>query len=628
MTVGKNHLFTVVLILAFLFGVQKSTAQLGRCGGNSGIPIFTEDFGSGTTPGPALPMGTTSYTFTAAAPQDGSYTISSATDFFDWRDIDDHTPGDTNGKAFIVNANFTAGEFYSRRVDGLCENTSYEFSSWLINLLPETGCEGAGIPVNVRFEIWDALDTQRLAFGDTGDLFSDNDSVWEQYALVFQTLPGQTAIILKMRNNANGGCGNDLAIDDIVFKSCGDLVSLSTDTGETEILRCENAGPISTVLAATPDFSVYSSHVYQWQESTDGENWNDIPNATNATYTPNNLIQSTSYRVKVAEDAQNLDNALCNVLSDTFNIRILPVPPPPAASGDRTICEGERATLNATVGNPYIVDWYDAPADGALLEANTTDFTTSQEGTYYAEARVAGLDCSSTQRTPVSVTVNPLPEVGNTIMRSVCPNGTVELDIRSNGVTDYRWNTGERGPVITVGAPGTYSVSLTNAEGCSAVQAFEVFPVETPVIMDISSQGAQISVQLENEGDFEYALDNGNFQTSPIFDGIRGGRYTVRVRDRSLCSEIRQDYLHIVIPAAFTPNGDNINDFFLPEGLEIFNRIDLSIFNRFGQLLHYDSGNDVSWDGDVEQRPMPSGNYWYLITADSIQRKGPVLLKR
>ncbi|MEH6762846.1 MAG: hypothetical protein V7687_16910, partial [Maribacter arcticus] len=201
-------------LLLLCIGSTELSAQLGFCGGNSGDPIFTEDFGSGTTNGPALPAGTTTYNFTNGTPNDGDYTISSTTNYLDWINIQDHTPDDTYGKSFIINASFTAGKFYQREVTGLCENTSYEFSSWLINLLPTINCPlDPEIPVNVRFQIWDETDTNLLAQGDTGDLFASENTNWQQYALVFKTEPGQTSVILKMINNRGGGCGNDLAID-------------------------------------------------------------------------------------------------------------------------------------------------------------------------------------------------------------------------------------------------------------------------------------------------------------------------------------------------------------------------------------------------------------------------------
>src|SRR5690606_14502328 len=130
----------LLLPILLLFANNLWGQQLGFCPGNTGQPIFTEDFGSGLSNGPALPAGSTTYSYTDGTPEDGSYTISSVTPHYDWHRIADHTPNDTNGKAFIVNADFTPGEFFRRTVDGLCENTSYEFSSWLLNLLPASGC--------------------------------------------------------------------------------------------------------------------------------------------------------------------------------------------------------------------------------------------------------------------------------------------------------------------------------------------------------------------------------------------------------------------------------------------------------------------------------------------------------
>jgi gliding motility-associated-like protein len=318
-------------------------AQLGFCSGNSGDPIFTETFGSGTNYGPALPTGTTSYTFVGnAAPQDGQYTVGPNSSSFGWNLPSDHTPGDTNGKSLIVNASFTAGEFYSTPINGLCENTTYEFSSWLINILPTSGCGGGGIPVNVKFEIWDISDTNLLASGNTGNIFSTNTPTWQQYALVFQTLPGDTAVILKMINNGVGGCGNDLAIDDIVFKSCGDVISISDQVNNSNLTICSTNTPFSQTLTVTPDNSVFNSHFYQWEESSDGITWTDIAGENSQSVSLNSIMTTHYYRAKVAESVTNLNNALCNVTSDIFQLTVNQLPSAPSIE-----C-WETATINDT----------------------------------------------------------------------------------------------------------------------------------------------------------------------------------------------------------------------------------------------------------------------------------------
>ncbi len=319
----------ILIILCFSFFTKELHAQLGFCQGNSGDPIFSETFGSGTNYGPALSSGTTTYTYVnSGGPQDGEYTISQNTFFYGWNLPSDHT-GDVNGKALIVNASFTTGEFYNIAVSGLCENTTYEFSSWLINILPISGCGGNGIPVNVEFQIWDDTNTSLLANGDTGDIYSSSTPNWEQYGLVFQTLPSQTSVILKIINNGAGGCGNDLAIDDIIFKSCGDLIATEDNGTGNSVEICSTQTPFSDTITAVPDNTVFSTHFYQWQVSNDGVNWTDVAGETNASIGVSGITTTTYYRAKVAEYAANLNNSDCLTFSDVYEIIVNPAPPMP-----------------------------------------------------------------------------------------------------------------------------------------------------------------------------------------------------------------------------------------------------------------------------------------------------------
>ena len=617
-----------LFILCCIIGLfsNATSAQLGFCQGNSGAPIFTEDFGTGLTDGPALPAGTTSYVFTTGSPSDGQYTISSTTNYFDWANIRDRTPGDTNGKSFIVNASFTAGEFYRRTVTGLCENTSYEFSAWLINLLPQSGCEGAGIPVNVRFQIWDETDTDLLAQGDTGDIPNRNSPEWEQYALVFKTLSGQTSVILKMRNNANGGCGNDLAIDDISFSSCGDAITLTDGQNQAGTISCEGQGAITRTLTATPDFSIFTNHAYQWQESDDQILWTDIPAANNSTFTTPTITTSTYFRAKVAEDAINLSNDLCHVLSDVFEILIVPTPLPPVSNGDVSLCENENTPLSVSVPTDVRVSWYNAPTGGTLLAENSTSYTPTTSGTYYAESLRGSIDCPSETRTALTYTINQIPQVVDETIE-ICDGSTVILSSNLGNVT-YQWSTGETTEEISIAAPGEYSVMVTNPEGCSNTKNISVIPVTVPIITEIRSDGSNILIALANTGEFEFALNNGVFQESAVFETILGGRYTVNIRYGDNCGVVSVEFIHLVIPKFFTPNADGNNDLFIPQGIEFFSSYDLFIYNRFGQLLKNGGQNTASWDGTFNGAPMPSGNYWYSLQVEETVRRGYFVLKR
>ena len=156
----------------------------------------------------------------------------------------------------------------------------------MLNLSWSNGpaCGPAVIRPNVGFEIWDATNTNLLASGDTGliEPTASGSPEWKAYALVFQTEPGQTDVILKMINRSSAGCGNDLAIDDIVFKTCGDLIAVQDSTFSGSEMVCSPDTPYAETITAIPDNVVFGSHFYQWQESTDGTTWTDVSGETNA----------------------------------------------------------------------------------------------------------------------------------------------------------------------------------------------------------------------------------------------------------------------------------------------------------------------------------------------------------
>ncbi|GGW51215.1 hypothetical protein GCM10007383_38450 [Arenibacter certesii] len=599
---------------------------MGFCPGNTGQPIFTEDFGSGLTNGPPLPAGSTTYNYVDGLPVDGSYTISSSSPHYDWHRITDHTPNDTNGKAFIVNADYTAGEFFRRTVTGLCENTSYEFSSWLLNLLPNSGCGNNGIPINVGFEIWDESDKQKLAWGDTGNIPGTNSPIWNQYGLVFQTLPGQTSVILKMRNNGEGGCGNDLAIDDIVFRTCGDAITIADGLDNLELAFCETAPASSVTLTATPDKSIYSTHAFQWQFSKDGTVWTDIPGENSATHITPPLTETTLFRVKLAEDAINLANSLCSTISDVFKVLIVPKPLPPASSGNIATCMDNNKPLTVNVPPDIQVNWYDAPVGGKLLQENSTSFLAPSEGIYYAEAVSSFAECYADSRTPLSLTLFELPEATDETIE-FCEGDSTILYANITNVT-YQWSTGETTPTIIVGTAGSYTLMATNPNGCESTKTITLLQIDRPIIKSISSEEHTITVSTKNQGAFEYSLDGINFQDQNSFKNREGGLYTMYVREKRGCGSATAEFLHLVIPKFFTPNGDNHNDLFIIHGADKFQYSELNIYDRYGTLIKNIRNAPFMWDGTFNNRALPASDYWYSIKLDHLEKRGHFTLKR
>lgn len=575
-----------------------------------------------------MPAGTTSYTFATSTPSDGFYVVSSNSAYYDWHNIQDHTLNDANGKMLIINADYTAGEFYRTTISGLCENTSYEFSSWMINLLPSSGCSGAGIPINVKFEIWDSTDTNLLASGDTGNINGTSSPNWQQYALVFQTLPAQTNVILKMLNNGVGGCGNDLALDDIVFKSCGDTVVIEDAGANTNVAVCQDALPFSTELTAIPDFAIFSSHFFQWQTSIDGSTWTDIAGETNQNYITPALNTTTYYRVLVSEDVINLTNPFCNSSSEVFEISVVPTPSPPISNGNLMLCTTDTTPLSVSIPSGVTVNWFDAPIGGNLLQSNSeTFYPNSVSGTYYAEAETIAGQCLSSSRTALQISYFEVPQVTDEVLE-FCENTSITLHADTNiNMATFLWNTGETTEEIIVDHAGTYTVEVSN-EACSVTKTIELNQIDNPVISEVVSEGNEIIVNTTQTGTFLYSLDGNIYQPENIFYNVLGGLYTVYVKEQRCDEVITTSHLHFYIPQFFTPNNDGMNDTFNLAGIEYFDFSHVSIFNRYGKLLKSATNTPFEWNGIYAGQLMPTDDYWYVITIDDQKFVGHFSLKR
>ena len=84
-------------------------------------------------------------------------------------------------------------------------------------------------------------------------------------------------------------------------------------------------------------------------------------------------------------------------------------------------------------------------------------------------------------------------------------------------------------------------------------------------------------------------------------------------------------------PRFFTPNGDNINDFWQISGADAIFQPDttISIFDRYGKLLRQLRPGDQGWDGKFNAKELPSSDYWFRVNLeDGREFTGHFTLKR
>lgn len=333
---------TCIAFSLLLFMSHTTIGQL--CTGSLGDPVIHIDFGSPSNPQQVPSLA--GYTYTASnCPNDGYFTVTGRTsNCFNnaWFTVSsDHTG---NGSFLLVNASYAPGDFFLSRIAGLCPGTTYEFAAWLMNVI-----NYAAIKPNLQFTI-ETLGGTTLRSYTTGDIPETSAPQWKQYGFYFTMPATNEDIVLRIRNNAPGGIGNDIAVDDITFRPCGPKISSRIIGNEPMAHDCYGEGNTYTLEAGVSQG--FNAPAYQWQLSLDtGKVWQDIPGANGLTYLASpvqaNLYQ---YRLTVAESG-SISMPNCRVASDSLTIQIHPNPEVDAGP-DRSLFPGDSILLQPTVVAP------------------------------------------------------------------------------------------------------------------------------------------------------------------------------------------------------------------------------------------------------------------------------------
>jgi gliding motility-associated-like protein len=115
---------------------------------------------------------------------------------------------------------------------------------------------------------------------------------------------------------------------------------------------------------------------------------------------------------------------------------------------------------------------------------------------------------------------------------------------------------------------------------------------------------------------YTYYFDDTAGSTSNTYTIDRSGTFNVRVMDSKGCEttkSITLNFADISIPNFFTPNNDGQNDYWKPRNMELFPEIETYIFDRYGRKIKIIGPLDNGWDGSYESKPLPSGDYWYIV---------------
>ena len=605
-----NHIF---IILYCLICLCISAPTYSQCDGNIGANIFTDgDFGSGSAniiqTDPNIAPG---YNYTTDVPPfDGFYTITNdlsqwSNNFDCWLNTADNS-NNPDGYMMIVNASYDPGIFYIETVDGLCDNTGYVFSADILNLI-RTGCDQ--LDPNVSFFINDVL------FFETGSM-TETDQ-WETFGFAFETDPGETSITLSLRNNAPGGFGNDLALDNITFRPCGPEAQILPE----EIANiCEDGDPIT--IDATIVGDQYDNPQYQWQQSFDeGVTWVDLVGENGPSYTHTNLNGGFYYyRYLLANDPSQLLNTKCRVFSNTKIIFVQP--------------KFYNETVMICEGTTTMIDGVEVGIPGDYVDNLLTTF-----------------GCDSI----VTITLELVPDQG--ITAEVVPiqpecfdseNGSVQLFNIENTYEPFEvFLDGELLSNFdeTILPPDDYTLTIIDTFGCFYSEDFSLDLPEA-IMLDLGDdvtlslgEGLEIDpiINFQNPdytANIEFTCDADC--STLTFLPLDSQSLIVEATDENLC--VISDTLSITltkdpkifIPNIFSPTSNQNNIFYIQGIAASVSAINsLQVYDRWGNKLYECTDgllNDPNcgWDGSFNDQAINAGVYVYVAEIEFID--GEVLV--
>ncbi len=300
-------------------------------------------------------------------------------------------------------------------------------------------------------------------------------------------------------------------------------------------------------------------------------------------------------------------------------------------SDDLLIGDFNTDLIKASSFQDQEVQFYASLIDASLEQNEITGIYTTESTSLFGRIE-DGNECQRVEE--IELIVNPTPEFSFPKNHYICTDGIDLVLDAPTGYDVYKWVKLEatteteisNSPTVTITEPGNYKLELgydysTTSETiiCSSIEEFVVEPSNIAIITNIEikdiSENNTVEVFVTGDGNYEYSLDGIEYQNSTTFSNIEPGLCTVYVNDTNGCGISNEEIAVVGYPKFFTPNGDNINDYWqILSTNDIFNANSyISIFNRMGNLIANFSPDSNGWDGTFNGNQLPASDYWFKV---------------
>ncbi|MCK9499765.1 MAG: gliding motility-associated C-terminal domain-containing protein, partial [Bacteroidales bacterium] len=363
-------------------------------------------------------------------------------------------------------------------------------------------------------------------------------------------------------------------------------------------------------------------------------------------YTPSSEDYGNTVIITIITD--NPQGEPCQVASATFSLDVLDIPNI-IANNSSPICKGEDIDLTESGNEAISWSWTGPNGFNSDMQNPTiTEADVFANGTY----TVTGTDAKGCTNSATTIVIVSIPtEI--TFVEYLCAD-TLPIFLNANiqggtwsgnGIIDA--NTGEFDPEIAGDGEHTITYTLLNPCGNTTTTTIRVYPRANAEILPVDTlflSDLPIFVETVEAGGIwsGTAIDEIIGEFTPNIAGI--GDHQVFYTIEEPCGDIDSTIIIVIpdiipdllIPDVLTPNNDGYNDTWRIQGIQAFEKIEIYIFNRWGDevFTYTGSGFDYhdpakQWDGTYKGKLLPFGTYVYvLILENDTSYKGTISLIR
>lgn len=187
------------------------------------------------------------------------------------------------------------------------------------------------------------------------------------------------------------------------------------------------------------------------------------------------------------------------------------------------------------------------------------------------------------------------------------------------------WSSGELTEDIVDVMADIYTVYVTDTKGCLDSASIEVTQPDSLIVnfdhdpVSCIDQFDGVAYAHPEGGNGGYMYDWSNGATTSVNTGLISDWYTLTVTDLLGCTVYDSVFVTsndgpcLTPVSAFSPNMDNYNDTWVIDNMYLYPQLEMKVFNKWGNVVHKQSGEYEPWDGSINGVQAPSETYYYII---------------